>query len=218
MPVGDGSGSPLSIHHQRLGRGFDGFFDGTGERLFSHFRANEELLTGTVREADRFPAILSRDRDVDFDCSFRIAYRPDHTGDYGTDGVESDEPVEDRAQTFENAVLDLELPFACAESEGHAYILWIPHNGRFAPVRWRRSYTRYVAHKITLIPGDGIGPEVADATARVVEATGVAVEWERVDAGLAAEKATGHYLPEAVFESLARTHVGLKGLVGNAHW
>jgi isocitrate dehydrogenase (NAD+) len=71
-----------------------------------------------------------------------------------------------------------------------------------------------LAHNITLIPGDGIGPEVADATARAVEATGVAVEWERVDAGLAAEKATGHYLPEAVFESLARTRVGLKGPVG----
>src|ERR1700722_1795999 len=73
---------------------------------------------------------------------------------------------------------------------------------------------RYVAHKITLIPGDGIGPEVADATARAVEATGVAVEWERVDAGLAAEKATGQYLPETVFESLGRTHLGLKGPVG----
>src|SRR6202042_1488182 len=72
----------------------------------------------------------------------------------------------------------------------------------------------YVAHKITLIPGDGIGPEVANATARTVEATGVAVEWERVDAGLAAEKATGQYLPEAVFESLAKTKVGLKGPVG----
>jgi isocitrate dehydrogenase (NAD+) len=71
-----------------------------------------------------------------------------------------------------------------------------------------------VAHRITLIPGDGIGPEVADATARVVEATGVAVEWERVDAGLAAEKATGTYLPEAVFESLAKTRIGLKGPVG----
>ena len=70
-----------------------------------------------------------------------------------------------------------------------------------------------MAHKITLIPGDGIGPEVADATARAVEATGVEVEWERVDAGIAAEKATGHYLPEAVFESLAKTHVGLKGPV-----
>ncbi len=71
-----------------------------------------------------------------------------------------------------------------------------------------------MTHKITLIPGDGIGPEVADATARAVEATGVSVEWERVDAGLAAEKATGQYLPETVFESLARTNVGLKGPVG----
>ncbi len=71
-----------------------------------------------------------------------------------------------------------------------------------------------MTHKITLIPGDGIGPEVANATARAVEAAGVSVEWERVDAGIAAEKATGQYLPEAVFESLARTSVGLKGPVG----
>ncbi len=71
-----------------------------------------------------------------------------------------------------------------------------------------------MTHKITLIPGDGIGPEVADATARAVEATGVSVAWERVDAGLAAEKATGQYLPDAVFESLERTKVGLKGPVG----
>src|ERR1700722_9716891 len=69
-------------------------------------------------------------------------------------------------------------------------------------------------HKITLIPGDGIGPEVADATVRVVEATGVSIDWDRVDAGVAAEKATGKYLPEAVFESLARTNCGLKGPVG----
>lgn len=71
-----------------------------------------------------------------------------------------------------------------------------------------------MTHKITLIPGDGIGPEVADATVRVVDATGVSIEWERVDAGVAAEKATGKYLPETVFESLARTNCGLKGPVG----
>ncbi len=69
-------------------------------------------------------------------------------------------------------------------------------------------------HQITLIPGDGIGPEVAEATARVVEAAGVAVEWDRVDAGVVAERNTGKYLPEAVFESLAKTKVGLKGPVG----
>ena len=69
-------------------------------------------------------------------------------------------------------------------------------------------------HKITLIPGDGIGPEVADATVRVVEAAGVGIEWERVDAGIAAERATGKYLPDTVYESLGRTSVGLKGPVG----
>src|SRR5439155_16067628 len=66
---------------------------------------------------------------------------------------------------------------------------------------------RYVTHRITLIPGDGIGPEVADATVRVVEATGVQVEWDRVDVGVVAEKKTGKFLPEAVFESLAKTNV-----------
>src|SRR5580700_4269146 len=84
-------------------------------------------------------------------------------------------------------------------------------------VRSRKDMAVYydtVAHHITLIPGDGIGPEVADATVRAIEATGVPVIWDRVDAGVAAQKATGHYLPESVYESLARTNVGLKGPVG----
>src|SRR5258708_1993202 len=68
-----------------------------------------------------------------------------------------------------------------------------------------------MAHRITLIPGDGIGPEVAEATVRVVEATGAVVEWERVDAGEKALAETGELLPESVYQSLARTHVGLKG-------
>jgi isocitrate dehydrogenase (NAD+) len=55
---------------------------------------------------------------------------------------------------------------------------------------------------------------VADATVRVVEATGVEVEWDRVDAGVVAERATGKYLPETVFESLAKTSLGLKGPIG----
>jgi isocitrate dehydrogenase (NAD+) len=69
-------------------------------------------------------------------------------------------------------------------------------------------------HRITLIPGDGIGPEVADATVRAVEATGVSVEWERVEAGAEARAAAGQLLPDAVIESLSRTHVGLKGPIG----
>jgi isocitrate dehydrogenase (NAD+) len=70
-----------------------------------------------------------------------------------------------------------------------------------------------VSHSITLIPGDGIGPEVADATVRAVDATGVSIVWERTDAGIKAERETGKFLPDAVFESLGRTRVGLKGPV-----
>jgi isocitrate dehydrogenase (NAD+) len=55
---------------------------------------------------------------------------------------------------------------------------------------------------------------VAEATVRLIAATGVDVEWDRVEAGVGAERATGKYLPETVFESLAKTNVGLKGPVG----
>jgi isocitrate dehydrogenase (NAD+) len=68
-----------------------------------------------------------------------------------------------------------------------------------------------VAHQITLIPGDGIGPEVAEATVRAVEATGVEVEWERVNAGVGALEEYGELLPDDVFASLTATRVGLKG-------
>ena len=65
-----------------------------------------------------------------------------------------------------------------------------------------------MAHQITLIPGDGIGPEVADATVRAVNATGVTIDWERVEAGVGAERRTGKFLPDEVYTSLARTRVG----------
>ena len=68
-----------------------------------------------------------------------------------------------------------------------------------------------MAHQITLIPGDGIGPEVADATVRAIEATGVEIEWERVDAGARALAEQGQLLPDEVFASLEVTRVGLKG-------
>ncbi|MEO7653217.1 MAG: isocitrate/isopropylmalate family dehydrogenase [Bryobacteraceae bacterium] len=70
-----------------------------------------------------------------------------------------------------------------------------------------------MAHQITLIPGDGIGPEVAAATVRAVEATGVAIEWEVVNAGARALAETGQLLPDSVIDSLNRTRVGLKGPV-----
>jgi len=68
-----------------------------------------------------------------------------------------------------------------------------------------------VTHSITLIPGDGIGPEVAEATARAVEATGAAVEWERVDAGEGALEEYGRLIPDELYASLEVTRVALKG-------
>jgi isocitrate dehydrogenase (NAD+) len=68
-----------------------------------------------------------------------------------------------------------------------------------------------MAHQITLIPGDGIGPEVAEATVRAVDATGVAIEWERVEAGARALAEYGQLIPDDVFASLEVNHVGLKG-------
>jgi isocitrate dehydrogenase (NAD+) len=68
-----------------------------------------------------------------------------------------------------------------------------------------------MTHRVTLIPGDGIGPELAEATTRVLDATGVGFEWERVEAGESAIAQYGTPLPEHVLESVRRTRVGLKG-------
>jgi isocitrate dehydrogenase (NAD+) len=68
-----------------------------------------------------------------------------------------------------------------------------------------------MTHRVTLIPGDGIGPELAEATRRVLEATGVAFEWEVQEAGEAMIAEHGTPLPEAVLESIRRNKVALKG-------
>jgi isocitrate dehydrogenase (NAD+) len=68
-------------------------------------------------------------------------------------------------------------------------------------------------HKITLIPGDGIGPEVAAATVSVVEATGVDIEWEEYLAGAGAVEKFGDPLPKEILESIRRNRVALKGPV-----
>jgi isocitrate dehydrogenase (NAD+) len=68
-----------------------------------------------------------------------------------------------------------------------------------------------MAHRITLIPGDGIGPEVVEAARRVVEATGVPIEWDRQDMGAGAFSRTGDPLPAATLDSLRSTRVALKG-------
>jgi isocitrate dehydrogenase (NAD+) len=66
---------------------------------------------------------------------------------------------------------------------------------------------------VTLIPGDGIGPEVTEATVRVLEAAGAGIEWERHAVGAEAVERFGEPLPAAVLESIRRNGVALKGPV-----
>jgi isocitrate dehydrogenase (NAD+) len=71
-------------------------------------------------------------------------------------------------------------------------------------------------HKVTLIPGEGIGPEVAAATQRILEAAGVQIDWEELEAR--ADKATeaGQLVSQAAVDSVRRNHVALKGPTGTA--
>src|SRR5579863_2885439 len=71
-----------------------------------------------------------------------------------------------------------------------------------------------VSYPVTLIPGDGIGPEVADAAVRAVNATGVSIDWQRADLNASIIAKAGQVLPPHVIESIEKTHVGLKGPVG----
>jgi isocitrate dehydrogenase (NAD+) len=67
------------------------------------------------------------------------------------------------------------------------------------------------AHLVTLIPGDGTGPELTEALETVIAATGVAIEWERRDAGVDVMERYGTPLPDEVLESVRRTKVAIKG-------
>jgi len=66
-------------------------------------------------------------------------------------------------------------------------------------------------YNITLIPGDGIGPDIVDATVRVIEATGVKVEWDRQLAGMAAVEKHANPLPDETLESIRKNRIALKG-------
>ena len=74
-------------------------------------------------------------------------------------------------------------------------------------------YSAGVAHLVTLIPGDGIGPEVADATRTVLEATGLEFEWDVQEAGAAVVGREGEPLPQRVLDSIRRSRTALKGPV-----
>ncbi len=68
-----------------------------------------------------------------------------------------------------------------------------------------------MAHRVTLIPGDGVGPEVSAATRRVLDATGVELEWDVLDAGEGVMAQHGTPMPEQVLESIRRNRVAIKG-------
>ena len=68
-----------------------------------------------------------------------------------------------------------------------------------------------MAYTVTLIPGDGVGPELAEATRRVVDATGVKIDWEIENAGADVVAQYGTPLPERVLDSIRRTKIALKG-------
>ncbi len=70
-----------------------------------------------------------------------------------------------------------------------------------------------MSHTITLIPGDGIGPEVTEAVLRIFKVASVDVEWERHDAGITAFKRSSQSLPDALLDSIRRNKVALKGPV-----
>src|SRR5246500_233250 len=70
-----------------------------------------------------------------------------------------------------------------------------------------------MTHHIPLIPGDGIGPEVTNATVRILEATGIKFEWETFMAGAEAFEKYKEYIPKDLKDSIERTRVGLKGPV-----
>jgi isocitrate dehydrogenase (NAD+) len=84
---------------------------------------------------------------------------------------------------------------------------------QFEPLLPIAALIKIMVHKITLIPGDGIGPEVTQATVRILEATGVKFEWETFMAGAEAFEKYNEYIPKELVESIERTHVGLKGPV-----
>src|ERR1700761_2175044 len=73
--------------------------------------------------------------------------------------------------------------------------------------------TETKTQKVTLIPGDGIGPEVTDAVVRILEATGVKFDWERFAAGAEAFEKYQEYIPKELYESIERNKVALKGPV-----
>src|SRR6476660_5699234 len=74
-----------------------------------------------------------------------------------------------------------------------------------------RKGAALMAYDVTLIPGDGTGPEIAEATRRVLDATGVQFNWDVQHAGIDEMERSGEVLPKATLDSVRRTKLGIKG-------
>src|SRR5260221_6990422 len=82
--------------------------------------------------------------------------------------------------------------------------------------RLRIQYDAAMRHKVTLIPGEGIGPEVAAATKRVIDAAGVQIEWEELEARTDSATEAGQLVNQGAIASVRRNRVALKGPTGTA--
>ena len=74
----------------------------------------------------------------------------------------------------------------------------------------RKRHNSPMAHQVTLIPGDGVGPELAEATRMCIDATGVKIDWDVQEAGVDVMAKLGTPVPDSVIESIKRTGVALK--------
>ena len=86
-------------------------------------------------------------------------------------------------------------------------------NGQTASTRLRVSLRMKTSmpHKITLLPGDGVGPEVAQATCRIIDAAGAAIEWETISALTEGTRRVGEFPFDEAVESVRRNRMALKG-------
>src|SRR5258708_11658795 len=73
-----------------------------------------------------------------------------------------------------------------------------------------------IKHKVTLIPGEGIGPEVAAATRRILEATGVQIDWEEIAGRSDSSSDQGKSVNQAAVEAVRKNRVALKGPMASA--
>ena len=83
---------------------------------------------------------------------------------------------------------------------------------KLSPLHDTHTYTATM-YKITLIPGDGTGPEIVDAVVKVLEATGIHFEWDIQNAGADVYEAEGSPLPQRVLDSIRKNKIALKGPV-----